>query len=442
MHIRETASLTPSGRWRLISLLPICLMGDAGAADEIELMKKELEDLRGRIEHLEVAPTEVHDDEGHKLHPVHSAYGARIAGGLTATAQGPVNNPRRFGGDNAEGASSADLYVELPVQNHGLFLLRLDAQQGAGLTRLPPLFVGPNDNPTGPNSDVESWNGSELHVAEARYEQRWGGAAAVVLGHIDLTAYFDNNEFANSETTQYLAQQFVNNVAVEWGGNDNFFGPGAILIMHPTRRVEASMAWFEGDGDYTNMFQAPFLIGQLTLETGEEARESHYRLYAWTRRTSHCRSAVDPAVFADCARIDAAEQVRVKEDNSGLGLSVDKKISPAWGVWARAGYQDPNVAQFDRSVSVGAVKAGACGRAFDRMGLAYGATLPSTSYKEATGRRGTEHYLELYYKYVVHGDGETKGLHVTPDLQVIAHPAGDEAADGVVVPGLRVQVHF
>src|SRR3569832_1773190 len=63
------------------------------------------------------------------------------------------------------------------------------------------------------------------------------------------------------------------------------------------------------------------------------------------------------------------------------------------------------------------------------MGLAYGATLPSNSYKEATGRRGTEHYLELYYKYVVHGDGETKGLHVTPDQQLITHPAGDETAD-------------
>src|SRR3569833_1784509 len=103
MHIREIMSLSPCGRWHLISFLPICLIGDAGAADDLELMKIELEDLRGRIEHLEVAPTEVHDDEGHKLHPVHSAYGARIAGGLTATAQGTVNNPQRIGGGHVVG---------------------------------------------------------------------------------------------------------------------------------------------------------------------------------------------------------------------------------------------------------------------------------------------------------------------------------------------------
>lgn len=53
---------------------------------------------------------------------------------------------------------SADLYLELPVEDRGLFLLRLDLQQSAGLTRLPPLFTAPNGNPTGPNADVESWN--------------------------------------------------------------------------------------------------------------------------------------------------------------------------------------------------------------------------------------------------------------------------------------------
>lgn len=429
--------------WALLPLLGLSLAGTTGRADELERLRHEVDELRTRLERIEGGATQRHDGEGHKLHPLHSAYGARVAGGYTAVVQGTLGNERRYGGDGADAAMSADLYLELPVEDRGLFLLRLDLQQGAGLTRLPPLFTAPNGNPTGPNADVESWNSAELHVAEARYEHSWGdGTRTVVVGHIDLTAYFDNNEFANSETTQYLAQQFVNNAAIEWGGNDNFYGPGLVFLMEPRAHLELALGWFEGDGDYAEMFRRPFLIGQLELKTGAERRKTHYRVYAWQRQTPHCRSAADPALFADCALVAAADRIPLQDNNTGFGLSLDRELEGGWGLWGRVGYQDPDVAQFSQSYSLGAVKTGVAGRVHDRLGLGYGVNLPSGAYETATAHGAAEHYLELYYKYVWYGDGVGRGIHLTPDLQFVTQPAGDGQRDTLLIPGLRLQVHF
>ncbi len=82
------------------------------------------------------------------------------------------------------------------------------------------------------------------------------------------------------------------------------------------------------------------------------------------------------------------------------------------------------------------------GRADDALGLAYGAVFPSNAYEAATGRNDVEHYAEVYYKLVLFGDGESRGLHMSPDIQVIANPGGDGAVDPVVIWGLRTQVTF
>lgn len=427
--------------WRSASLLPLCLLAFPGQAED-DSVQRTLEELRGRVEKLEGRPLPAGDDEGRRIRTVHGAMDARVGGGFTAIAQGAVSNPAQFGGDHAEGSLSADLYFELPVIDRGDFLLRVDLQQGAGLTRLPPLFTAPNGNPTGTNADIESWSGTDLHINEARYRHGLpGNRTELLIGHMDLTAYFDNNELANDETTQYLAQQFVNNATVDWGGNDNFFGPGAVILTRPSPAVEFAFGWFEGDGDYTDMFMHPFLIGQVTLESEQGGGEAYYRLYVWQRQTPHCRSSANPAVFADCALLDPAQQVHLGNSNSGVGLSVDRQFSSGWGIWARVGYQDPLVAQFDKTISAGAVSRGLFKRP-DRLGLAYGASLPSQPYKRATGHADTEHYFEIYYKHVLEGDGETRGMHVSPDLQIIAAPAGDGAVNPVVVPGVRFQAHF
>ncbi len=435
-----------------VGLLAMVLVGGGWgvglAADEVGDLKKDIEDLRARLEQIEKkggGGGEELDGAGHKLHPVHSLSRAKLSGGVTGIYQKSIGNDQAFGGNGSEGQMSADLFLEAPIGESGLFLLRLDIEQGAGLTSFPPVFTNPDGNTTGPNNDVETFNNTEsLNLNEARYEHRLlGDRLKITFGHIDLTSYFDENNYANKETFQYIAQHFNNNIAIDWGGSVNFFGPGFILNAYPTEALAVTLGWFEGDGNYEKFFDDPFLAGELTFKAHWGGREGNYRLYAWERQTPHCRSSSTPEAFLNCDLIDPADQVRLKGRNAGFGLSLDQQISQTVGIWARLGYQDPDVAQFDKTFSAGAVtSASAIGRADDVLGVAYGIVIPGSSYKSVTGYTNKEHYAEVYYKIVVTGDGSTTGFHVTPDVQYVANPAGNGVVDPVIVYGLRTQIHF
>ncbi len=432
--------------WRPLLVVLVLFVASIAQAGDVEELKKEVEDLKRKMEKIEKKEVDVEtsDGEGHKLHPIHSLLGTKISGGFTGIFQGSLNNETRFGGNRSEGAMSTDLFVDVPVHEKGSFLLRLDIQQGAGLTSLPPLFTNPDGNTTGPNNDIETFDNSRsLNLNEARYEQMLlNDTFQVVFGHIDLTSWFDENSLANKETFQYIAQHFNNNIAIDWGGTVNFFGPGVVLKAYPSESLDASVGWFEGDGNYDKMFRQPFLIGQVTLKSPFAGKEGNYRFYGWGRLTPHCKNTSDPAVFSNCDLIPEADRIRIKGSNSGFGFSLDQQFSESLGVWARFGYQDPDVSQFDKAVSGGVVFSQVLGRSHDTVGLAYGAVFPADNYKSATGRSDIEHYAELYYKYVPFGDGVLTGIHITPDLQIVANSGGDGTVDPVFIWGLRTQVSF
>lgn len=407
-------------KWVGLAVLFILLVCSASEADEIENLKKKAEDL-----------------------PIFKAFGVKISGGLTGIFQGSLNNRKEFGGNGAAGEFSADLSLDGSIGDKGSFRLRFDFEYGAGLTDFPPVFTNPDENPTGPNGDVEVFIPKDI-VNEAWYTHHlFGDFLEITLGKIDLTVFFDQNNYANNVTFQYIAEAFNNNNAIDWGGSVNFFGIGAVLTAHPTKALAITMGWVQGDGNYESLFEHPFLVGQLSLATHWAGREGNYRFYGWGRLTPHCRSKSDPTVFLDCSLVDSADQIRIEGRNIGVGVSLDQQLSDSVGFWARLGFQDPDVSQFDKAFSVGVVTSGSpIGRPNDAIGIAYGIALPSSDYKEATGFSEIEHYAEIYYKFVVSGDGSTTGFHLTPDFQLVANPGGNGLIHPVIVPGLRAQFHF
>lgn len=429
-----------------LAVVAACIAGmGIGHADEIQHFNQELEDLKARIDQLEQQQRESTDGEGHKLHPVHSLSGAKLSGGVTGIYQASAGNQAALGGNGSEGQMSADLYLEAPIGEQGSFLFRFDIEQGAGLTKFPPVFTNPDGNTGGPNNDVETWTNSEsLNLNEARYEHRLlDDAFKLVIGQIDITSFFDENEYANKETFQYIAQQFNNNPTIDWGGTVNFFGPGIVLVASPREDLDINLGWFEGNGDYKQFFSQPFMIGQLHFKTDFRGREGNYRVYAWERQTPHCTSSADPSQFLNCELIAQVDQVVLKERNRGAGANFDQQLSTSTGIWARVGVQDPDVAQFGKALSVGLITAVAERKQpQDVLGFAYGAAFPGGAYKSVTGYSDTEHYAEIYYKFVLSGDGSTSGFHITPDIQYVVNPAGNGRADSVIVYGLRTQVHF
>lgn len=393
--------------------------GEPHIHDELEAIKERLTIIERDSERRHI----LGEEEGEKpkeAYPLQSFRKARIDGGLTFIVQGGLNNEDRFGGDRADSSLSIDMILESKIRDRGLLIVRGDFIRGDGLTRLPGLFAG------GVNADIETFpdaSAGSFHLIEAFYEHYWReGRYRTSFGQIDLTSYFDQNAFANSETFQFISPLFVNNIAIEWGGDDNGYGPGLVIHAHPAKSLELSIGLFEGDGNYEDTFDQPFWIAELEYVRSGQALEGHYRFIVWSNETNH-PEILDPA--------------RIKSENRGFGLSFDQEISPHFGLWGRFGLQEGAVSSYSEHGSFGAQFRGVLNRPEDVIGLAFAITSVSNAQKQISGLNENEYVAEAYYNIMA-----ADGFYVTPDFQYIANPGGDGGIDPIIVYGIRSQLVF
>lgn len=398
-----------------------------------------IEELKTRVGKIEdmLKEQEVVDGLGHKLHPIHSIYGLKISGGLTITGQGVMRH--KGANQHSAGAISADIALESPVGKDGMAVGVLNFQRGPGLQNLPAFFTSPNGNTTGANADIESFNNDQAHVTQFYYEHNIAQNLAASIGQLDITGYFDANEFANNERTQFLANLFVNNPIIEFGGSADFYSPGIRLTYGPAESMDITLGVFEGNGDYVDMFDKSFYMAEVNFKLKPADREGNYRIYYWNRQG---RDSVTNSANPNDANL-------LKAENKGAGLSMDQTITDAVGIWLRAGVQREKVAQFDRHISGGVNIAGEIfGRENDTIGLGYGMTLMGKDYKDYKKsvspdfESGAEHYLELYYNISVADAPQNKGFHISPDIQYVMNPGGDANAAKLFIYGIRLQTFF
>jgi len=430
----------------LVSTLTILCFGSGAWAEDAADVKKpasgnEIEELKARVEALEkkAQQTEIVDELGHRLHPIHSIYGLKINGGVTIGAQGVAH----IKGAHSRGAASisADLAIESPVGTNGRAVVVLDFEHGGGLQNLPALVLSPNGNPTGTNADIEAFDNDTVHLTQVYYEHSFGSALVVTAGQLDLTGYFDSNGFANDERSQFMANTFVNSPAIEWGGSENFYGPGVRATWWPAENIDLTVGAFEGNGDYTDTFDNPFYMAELNFALKPAGLDGNYRVYYWNRQG---RSAAELANTAD-----PANTALIKAENKGFGVSIDQMLTGDIGVWLRAGEQSKKVAQFNTHLSLGVYLSGALlGRSDDSIGVGIGTSRMGKVYRDYKKSQtpafndSNETYMEAYYNISVEGAGENSGLHISPDIQYIKNPGGDSDAGGLFIYGLRMQALF
>lgn len=432
-----------------LAFLNILLSPAILLAHEDEVSPSE-EEIKGRHEeHITRPETEEEHHKttaelGHKLHPIHTAFESRISGWLTAIAQGTEGSKDNRGrkNDMAEGSLSMDLFYEATLNGSGRFLFHLDAQQGTGLTNIPPLFVAPNGNPTGPNNDIESFVNDTPHLDEAWYETTFtDGRLTLTLGQLDPTVYFDTNNYANNERYQFIANAFGNNPVIEFGGTGNFYGSGFRLTYFPSEFADITVGAIEGDGDYKEMFDRPFVIAEVDLKPKLGGKDGNYRIYAWQNSLPHYKKDGDGNIaFVTAVGNPSVNPPtdQIGDKNTGFGMSLDQVLTDALGIWGRLGTQDGDVSQFDRHVSAGLqLSGGDFNRPEDILGVGVALNMISDAYKKAAGLDSNELYAEAYYNIAVR-----EGFHVTPDIQYIANPGGDDSRDAFFVYGVRAGVMF
>jgi len=357
-----------------------------------------------------------------------------IGGDLTLSLQGVLNNSEGFR-EKADASYSADLFLIVPVGRYGNLYFRGDIGQGEGISAiLPPTFSGPNadlefDAPT--FELVEAWYWTSFPWPDIK-DQR----VELALGKMDPTAVFDANEVANSETDQFVADIFVNNLAIEFGGDSNGYGAGVSIgyrftsVYNKGLSVTGRVGAFEGDGDFEDVLDRPFLIAELDIWRTYYGLNGNYRFYGWVNNNKHTDL------------LDASED---ELSNKGFGLSIDQQVSNDLKLFARYGSQDEDVSRFDWVWSVGGQLAGnRWKRGNDVAGFAYGGSHVSERYEDASfsidgyvAGADYEHWMEAYYKYWANVN-----LSVSPDMQMIINPGGDSEKESVFIYGVRMQAAF
>lgn len=357
-----------------------------------------------------------------------------IGGDLSLFIQGILQNSQ----DRAEKADvsySGDLFLIAPAGPYGNVYFRGDIGQGEGIVPfLPPTFSGPNADLEFNEAKfelVEAWYWTEFPVPDIRDKR-----LEFTIGKMDPTALFDANTVANSETNQFLANIFVNNLALEFGGDANGYGAGMALgyrftsIYNKGLNVMGRIGMFEGDGNFRDVLDLPFLIAELDIWRPYYGLNGNYRIYGWVNKRKHT---------------DLLDSSKDNLSNQGIGISIDQQVSNDITLFARYGVQDEDVSKFDQVFSIGGQLIGnSWRRANDVIGIAYGASQVGGKYKDASlgldgyvANASYEHYIEAYYKYWAN-----KNLAISPDLQYVINPGGDKEKDSVFIYGIRMQVTF
>jgi high affinity Mn2+ porin len=327
-----------------------------------------------------------------------------FAFGATGVVQRTLGTVDTLGNDKdfAEGSVSYDLETTLPVNEHGSLYAHLQAGQGAGV---PVITFGEV------NGDAD--DDATLRLTELWYEHGFG-MFALKVGKLSLSADFDGNNVANSETEQFFNTAFINNPVLEFPADN---GLGLVFRFSPIELLSVSLTASEADADWSNAFSNGFFMGELDFNPKFGELQGCYRLYGWSNGT-------------DRENLTTGE---IESANTGFGLSLDQQIPANLTLFARFGTQDDEVSEIGSAFSIGLQSTCAFwNRADDVVGLAFG----SMTANDDTDL-DNESQIEFYYSFRVN-----EHLAVSPDFQYIANPAGDGEADAVTVLGLRTQIAF
>ena len=357
----------------------------------------------------------------------------------------------------------ADLAVEVPLESTGTIGHKLFAHARVGQVQGQNETFGLLGHLNVPNSAAFQASGANADDSNFILAQAWyqagipvGGGSSkqrldLTFGKIDVFGFFDQNEAAGDEATQFLNAVFVHNPLLDAGGevgaDANGFQPGVIASYLNEKNAEEpwrlSLGVFAaGDtaSNYQDTADSPLIIAQAekTFKLFGE-RTGNYRLYGWTR--GHVPRFTDAT----------------SERHTGFGLSIDQELSEGVKVFGRYGQLVSGKLPTKRALAVGTeVSGNYWGRPEDSVGVAGSWLWASKAYKRAGGvgylsqesfeagvpdfeftPSGAEQVAEIYYRFNL-----TRQFSLSPDFQWIRRGGANGHADSVKVIGVRANIAY
>jgi hypothetical protein len=348
-----------------------------------------------------------------------------IHGGVVGFYQG--TNDVEIDGEkyrNPDGAGFvADLELTFSPIEGGEMLLRIHAGEGDGADRdleaggatFADLNTLNDDNP----------DDDGVRILDIFYTQAFLSEKLFVsLGKTEPLAFLDDNAFANDEYGQFVGKPLVNNPVFD---SEDEYAPLVALQAKPAEALAVTLVFQSSSrplldeeqqkSSFDKIFDKPFLAGQLAFSPGLGDHEGNYRIYGWAQTYDHAKLTGEGS-----------------EEGWGVGLSLDQEIHEKIGLFARFGYQNEDVYEVPWFWSAGAHIQGLLPiRQEDVLGFGV-AGLHANQHLE---NDGTEVHLEAYWRVLF---GEHFAL--SPDIQYVISPLGDDDNDGVVAGMLRGEAYF
>ena len=334
-------------------------------------------------------------DERNVALGVDAAMGTQFAG----RTRGSLDANRR-----AYALASADLFFTAGIAQNTIFFADIVGLSGAPPDAEIPTLTLLN----GYTARLIRQNEINLREAWLRTEL-FGQRLALTAGRLDLTNYFDQNAFANDETTQFISDALVNNQMLGLSSN----GTGVGAEFDPKNGFRFKFGFQQSNTDATNLSDSLYTLSEVGYTfTPFALPEGTYRV--WFRTDNTAPGAI----------------------RTGVGLSFDQKISPAVGLFTRYGIGEadpegsPLVYQRHHFFSAGfGVQNGLVLNPQDTWGAGY------AQLQLASGEK--EHLAEGYYNFQF-----TERLRLSFHLTHVLDKPDADTRFGYLLPGIRFQAAF
>jgi len=300
------------------------------------------------------------------------------------------------------------------AQGHAYQLASADLLFSAGLAQYTSFFadiVGLSGAP--PDAEIHgltllnSYTARLVRQNEVNVREAWlrtelfSQKLAISAGRLDLTNYFDRNAVANDETAQFISDGLVNNPTLGLATN----GAGVVGVFDPKKGVAFKAGLQQSNNDATNLSQSMYSLAEVDYVARPPGlSEGNYRV--WFRNDNS-----------------------TERNRSAVGVSVDQKLTPIFGLFGRYGTAEA-VSGRDHFYSAGLqFQNGFVFNPLDIWGVGYAQT------DLRTGER--ERLAEGYYNFQI-----SEKLRLSLHLQhVFESPAGAKSV-GFLVPAVRLQARF
>lgn len=360
--------------------------------------------------------------------PVLSKDGFRIGVIGTFIGQG-TNNANIYGSDKrGKFGGSSQLNIEMEKAFHtidGRAYVNTRLGEGTGVDDQMILYSAVDNNKV---------NDKHLWITSFFYEQYLFAKKFIFnLGKIDSTMFFDYNRLAGDDSKKFLASIFNNNPVIEFPDQNL----GIRLGIMPIESIEITYLALNSNKQWQNIDNQLFNIGQFTIKPKLFGREGYYRFMAWYNNSDHINWKTGD-----------------RSGTYGFALSFDQDVSDEISLFARYGWEDPdvynpsitatknNIISLNQSWSTGIQLIGRWwGREKDLVGFAIGQVIPSEEYKKMMKRHAKdEGHLEIYYDIFFN-----EHICVTPDFQYVLNPYGGDAEDNndpAFIYAFRARIDF